>query len=68
MSTETHYFFSRNVVKRGDAKQELDDTEIIAKNAVALTVEDALQLIRDGVITHGPTVQGVAWYAATKRG
>jgi ADP-ribose pyrophosphatase len=66
MSTEVHYHFSRKVEKVEDAKQKLDNTEIIAGKAVALTIEEALQAIRDGVITHEPTIAAVGVYAATQ--
>jgi 8-oxo-dGTP pyrophosphatase MutT (NUDIX family) len=67
MSTEAHYFFSATVDVVGLAHQTLDVTESIHSKPVVMPPSEALDAIRDGRITHGPTVQGVLWHIANER-
>ncbi len=62
-STDTNYYFTLRVSATAKQEQRLDESEIIDGRVITLSVDEAVRAIRDGEITHGPTIQGVLWYA-----
>ncbi len=63
---EVHYYYLANVSNAAAVSQQLDETEIIAKGVVRLTLGEAKAAIYNREIIHAPTITGIYAYSDLK--